>query len=87
MSSKIGHGGGGVRLNADGPKPLGRWIERSEIWIRSGIAFKVVNGRGSWRRDGGLRLIQVNSKSRGCLHRASPLGAVGRTHARGRTDA
>lgn len=37
MSSKIGHGGGGVRLNADGPRPLGRWIERSEIWIRSGI--------------------------------------------------
>jgi len=64
ISNKIGHGGGGVRLNADGPRPLGRWIERSEIWIRSGIALKIVDGRGSWRRDGGLRLIQVNSKSR-----------------------
>jgi hypothetical protein len=40
MSSRIGHGGGGVRLNADGPRPLCRWTERSEIWIRSGIAFE-----------------------------------------------
>jgi len=52
MSSKIGHGGGGVRLNADGPRPLGRWIERSEIRIWSGIALGVVNRSDSWRREG-----------------------------------
>ena len=39
ISSRIGHGGGGVRLNADGPRPFGRWIERSEIWMRSGIVL------------------------------------------------
>jgi hypothetical protein len=51
ISSKIGHGGGGVKLNADGPRPLGRWIERSEIWIRSGIASSVVVKRGSERSE------------------------------------
>ena len=60
MSSKIGHGGGGVRLNADGPRPLGRWIERSEIWIRSGIALL----REVIEEEVRLGLIQVNSKSR-----------------------
>ena len=43
ISSKIGHGGGGVKLNADGPRPLKRWIERSWIWIRSGIAMGVAD--------------------------------------------
>jgi len=52
ISSKIGHGGGGVRLNADGPRPLGRWIERSEIRIWSGIALRVVDRSDSWTRYG-----------------------------------
>jgi len=77
ISSKIGHGGGGVRLNADGPRPLGRWIERSEIWIRSGIALGVVDGSDSWRRQeiyGTFKLIQNLG---GYLHRACPLGDIG----------
>jgi hypothetical protein len=96
ISSKIGHGGGGVKLNADGPRPLGRWIERSEIWIRSGIALDVVDRSDRLEMRGDLRLIQVNSKSRVYLHRrailgfavyrnrARPLGAMGQV---GREDA
>jgi hypothetical protein len=52
ISSKIGHGGGEVRLNADGPRPLGRWTERSEICIRSGIALVGVDRSDSTRRGG-----------------------------------
>jgi len=43
ISRKIGHGGGGVRLNADGPRPLARWIERLDIWIWSGIALRYMS--------------------------------------------
>ena len=37
ISRYIGHGGGGVKLNADGPRPLARWTDKFEICIRSGI--------------------------------------------------
>jgi hypothetical protein len=85
MSSKIGHGGGGVILNADGPSPLGRWRERSEIWIRSGIALGVVDRSDGWRRYGYFKLIRnLGSTSTGHVH----LGAKGQAgHLWARTDA
>jgi hypothetical protein len=74
ISSKIGHGGGGVRLNADGPRPLGKWIERSEISIRSDIVFRVVDRRDSRRRYVYFKLIRnLGSTSTGHVH----LGAIG----------
>jgi hypothetical protein len=63
-SRDIGHGGGGVRPNADGPRPWGRWIERLEIVIRSDMAVDGVWGEvrrksGEWRgrSKSGVRLI------------------------------
>ncbi len=32
---RAGHGGGGRRLNDEGPSPLMRWIERFDICIVS----------------------------------------------------
>jgi hypothetical protein len=33
MSRRIGHGGGGVNANAEGPRPFGRWMDSRDIVI------------------------------------------------------
>jgi hypothetical protein len=37
MSNEMGHGGGGTRPNADGPRPFAKWIKSEEMVIRSVI--------------------------------------------------
>jgi len=73
-SREIGHGGGGVRPNADGPRPRGRWIERLEIVIRSDMAaddawWEVRRKSGEWRgrSKSGLKLIHFYGPPPGWL--------------------
>lgn len=41
-----GHGGGGVRPNADGPRPLGSWQERElMVMVSSAMVVVIVIGR------------------------------------------
>jgi len=75
-SRDIGHGGGGVRPNADGPRPWGRWIERLEMVIRSDMAAdgvwcelrrRVESGEWRGRSKSGFRLIHFHEPPPGCL--------------------